>query len=188
MAIQLRNGAIFLHVPKTGGKWVAEVLSRLDLIERKLGKKHDDTNHLDCLDYTFCFVRHPFNWYESWFKYQTALGWLEFGNADEWHPCRDLNGLGGLNFESFLSDVLTYRPGFVSRMYSGYQADFIGKQESLADDLIRVLGIMEIKFNPDDIRAIAPIGVSPETDLTCTLQSEILQTEQDALVRYGYVS
>lgn len=40
MAIRLRGGAEFLHIPKTGGSWVETVLDQNGLIDRYLGHKH----------------------------------------------------------------------------------------------------------------------------------------------------
>lgn len=34
-------GAIFLHIPKTGGSWVSRVLWECDLVEKRLGYKHE---------------------------------------------------------------------------------------------------------------------------------------------------
>lgn len=42
MALLLKCGAIFLHIPKTGGSWVSRVLWECDLVEGYLGYKHDD--------------------------------------------------------------------------------------------------------------------------------------------------
>jgi hypothetical protein len=42
MAYLLRNKAVFLHVPKTGGTYVHEVLKALDLVRGPLGNNHTD--------------------------------------------------------------------------------------------------------------------------------------------------
>ena len=46
MALLLKNGAVFLHIPKTGGNWVREVLGKLDLIESEIGHKHSDVDRV----------------------------------------------------------------------------------------------------------------------------------------------
>lgn len=98
MADLLRSGAVFLHIPKTGGDWVSTVLHELDLVEAHIeiplrGDKHitlDDfgrlmqaikSGHIQTPKITpemaekaetaflFCFVRHPLKWFESWFSY-----------------------------------------------------------------------------------------------------------------------
>ena len=45
MAIELVDGSIFLHIPKTGGNWVTQVLSESKLIKRQVGHKHSDFIH-----------------------------------------------------------------------------------------------------------------------------------------------
>lgn len=43
MAIKLTNGAEFLHIPKTGGTWVSDILEELNLISEEIGgDKHAD--------------------------------------------------------------------------------------------------------------------------------------------------
>lgn len=42
MAVQLHCGAIFLHVPKTGGSWVTRVLKDQGLVRREFGHIHSD--------------------------------------------------------------------------------------------------------------------------------------------------
>lgn len=108
MALLLNCGAVFLHVPKTGGSWVTDVLNECDLIERNIGPKHWDMTRVmneprfkrarkfvahqiwGRLDrvlghsappepFRFCFVRHPLKWYESWWKYMSGRGWNDWG-------------------------------------------------------------------------------------------------------------
>lgn len=40
MAFLLKGGAVFLHIPKTGGSWVKAVLKESGLIEKQLGHEH----------------------------------------------------------------------------------------------------------------------------------------------------
>ncbi|MFY0651338.1 MAG: sulfotransferase family 2 domain-containing protein [Cyclobacteriaceae bacterium] len=42
MAYRLRNGAEFLHIPKTGGSWVISILESNNLILKKLSHEHAD--------------------------------------------------------------------------------------------------------------------------------------------------
>lgn len=47
MALLLRDGSIFLHIPKTGGNWVTQVLYREKLVRCEFGAyKHVDLAHL----------------------------------------------------------------------------------------------------------------------------------------------
>ena len=42
MALLLRNGAVFLHVPKTGGTWVTRVLEQAGLVRSAIATRHSD--------------------------------------------------------------------------------------------------------------------------------------------------
>src|SRR5512135_605059 len=101
MALLLKGGAVFLHVPKTGGRWVGRVLEASGLVESELGSMHADADRVlmpfggsgrNLLSYLvkrrlrllpqnkpfmFCFVRHPLRWYESFFNYscEAEVNW-----------------------------------------------------------------------------------------------------------------
>lgn len=224
MAITLKNGAVFLHIPKTGGNWVTTMLHELGLVAEVVSYKHADLDRFFApkvpqkgrkalLKYTFkqlfepksgpqpfmfCFVRNPLAWYESWFKYMDKhrYRWRHWGDAhdvNKWHPNSILNGLGQCDFPQFVQNVNSKRPGYVTELYGWYtkpQMDFVGKQEQLVDDFIKVLTIMDVKFDEDFIRGYGKVGVSPEPDNTLTwpepLRLETALLEYAGLVRYGY--
>lgn len=153
MALILKGGAIFLHIPKTGGSWITKVLHESGLIAGKIGHKHADIDHLFSPNsnnrsrmiqynvkrllgiypknpFLFCFVRHPLSWYESWFKYmsQPDQQWRHWGNEHDlrqWHPNAILNGLGDPDFNQFVRNVIHKRAGYVTEMYSRYTAPHI---------------------------------------------------------------
>lgn len=149
MALLLKGGAIFLHVPKTGGRWVTQVLEASGLVVSKIGHMHADAervlspagssgfNLLSYLlkrrlgllprknPYMFCFVRHPLRWYESFFNYncEPGVNWRFEGDvdrADNWHPNAPLNGLGHPDFNFFVRNVIRRYPGYVTEMYSRF--------------------------------------------------------------------
>ncbi len=228
MAVILKNGALFLHIPKTGGTWVTRVLRESGLIRCSIGHRHANLEHvlapgfqgwgrrLEWLykrslflrthprPFTFCFVRHPLDWYESFFRYksQPELNWVRDGeehNFHRWHPNAVLNGLGlnrqgeGRGFNEFVSAVLDRYPGYVTSLYSHYTfrpVDFVGKQESLRDDLIAVLGRMGCEFDPDLIRGWERINRSREEQDRLhwdpAVRRRALQLEWAALERFGY--
>ncbi len=203
MALILKNGAVFLHIPKTGGNWISKVLRELNLIKRPVAPKHADIDHFFAAPkgrraiikytvhntlypqkekpYMFCFVRNPLHWYESWFKYMSQLSrqwrfWGDERNIDKWHPNALLNGLGSPDFNEFVSNVTVKRPGYVSEMYGWYtkpQMDFVGKQEQLVDDFITVLQIMNVDFNEELVRNYGKVGVSPEPEKKIIWQDEL---------------
>lgn len=226
MALVLKNGAVFLHIPKTGGNWVTKALHENGLIKGVIpGRKHLDVDRVLARlshgmiptfkyytlrsigkrpkkPFIFCFVRHPFSWYESWFKYmsQSSRQWHDWGNEKEcrvwrWHPNSVLNGLGAPDFNQFVRNVVRKRPGYVTELYGWYtkpQVDFIGKQENLGEDLIRVLKILDLKFDEDYLRSLPAFGASPklkkQIEWDPDLREEVARLEHAGMVRYGYSS
>jgi hypothetical protein len=148
MALLLKSGDVFLHIPKTGGNWVTKVLYEQDLVAYSLGHKHSDVDRTFYLNrhcnlsflryhaarslgwvkkdpFIFCMVRHPLRWYESWFKYmsQPKNEWRSWGNRKfigGWHPNFELNGCDHQDFPAFLQWILEYQPGYVGNMFSRY--------------------------------------------------------------------
>jgi len=144
----------------------------------------------------FCFVRNPLTWYESWFKYMRMpeRNWFNWGNSKDlynWHPNSVLNNLGGESFSDFVSNVNSKRPGYVSELFGWYtqsKIDFIGKQESLADDLIKVLKAMKIEFDENFIKDFRKVNVSTRTELTWPQEilNKTVLLEYSSFIRYGY--
>jgi len=222
LAIVLKNGSVFLHIPKTGGNWITAVLQEINLVDKMVPHKHADIDrffspvfkyrkellkylfspkyfsYLHNKPFMFCFVRHPLSWYESWFKYQSQSKrqWRPFGEPRDiynWHPNAILNGLGSPDFNQFVRNVINKRPGYVTELYGWYtrpQIDFIGKQENLTEDFIKVLRIMNVGFDEDFIRMRGKVGVSelPKEPIIWDegLKEEVYRLEYAGIVRYGY--
>lgn len=191
MAVLLKNGAVFLHIPKAGGSWVTKVLYDLGLVEQEFGHQHADmvrVLHADKFPtgksskgslnvplnrpigvaaYKFCFVRHPLGWYESWWKYMQGARWREWGQPDDkyhWHPCLALNNRGHGDFNAFVAKVLEEHPGFVTELYGRYTdhgIHFVGKQENLMSDLIHVLHLLGVNADPEYVQRIPLTNASP---------------------------
>ena len=183
MAILLKSGGLFLHVPKTGGNWVTEVLESNELVFAHVAGKHAGPAQLAPLEhlleiprrydrpnrasFRFCFVRHPLSWYESWYRMNVDRGWPEWAvDEDAWNPSVELNGLGASTFDRFIENVLRHRPGFLARLYRFYAADahFVGRQEHLAEDLIAVLTLLGVEFDAAGLlrRPHANVGAPAE--------------------------
>ncbi len=223
MALILKSGAVFLHIPKTGGNWVTAVLRECGLVVGSIGSKHSNLDRLVSpfdgrsgkrlgmmerarassvlkpKPFMFCFVRHPLSWYESWFKYQTqpACDWRDWGSDKDvlaWHPCCPLNGCRSEDFDGFIRNALEKRPGFVSEMYSEFakpQVEYVGRQESLRDDLVSVLKRLNLTFDEGFVRDFKEVGVSPvprqKVEWDPELKQRVLELEHLALLRYGYL-
>lgn len=240
MAVELVDGSVFIHVPKTGGSWVTEVLQAAGLVKRSLrhihatpqllrlhhhigctrdvwknlisprlkrkffrSPVHSTVNYDNYLDGRFCFafVRHPLKWYESMWRYGMGSQWKDFTNEElrvnpfYWHPWEALESCRNDNFNAFISAITQKCPGYVSQMYGLYVNDaevqFIGKQEQLVADLIRVLKERNLSFDENFIRnyrkvneASHPGSLTWEPDL----KAEVERLEYPALKRFGYLS
>lgn len=129
---------------------------------------------------------------------QPSREWRYWGDEYDiynWHPNAVLNGLGNPDFNQFVRNVIHKRPGYVTELYGWYtkpQMDFIGKQENLVDDFIRVLEMMSVNFDEEYIRNFEQVGVSPEPGTKITwedsLKKEVILLEYAGMVRYGYRS
>lgn len=209
MATLLKCGGLFLHVPKTGGNWVSDVLEAQGLVYAHVGGKHAGLAQLAplirLLDtprrydkpnrplVPFCFVRHPLAWYQSWFRMNAARGWPHWAtDAEVWNPSVMLNGLSGTTFEDFLARVLAERPGFLSALYGFYTKDahFVGRQEQAADDLLTVLGHLQLTVDAGRLTRHPRANVSDGIDTTLSgdLQAELERVEAEAYARYGYAT
>jgi hypothetical protein len=240
MAVMLKCGAIFLHIPKTGGSWVTDVLADQGLIKKQIGHIHADLvrilyyartsdvatrglydwaksllpRRLKAVGpaqklkraaenarqhqqpFCFCFVRNPADWYESWWRYmyqRSGIDWADESDLHGWHPCGALKEMGDSDFNGFVRNVISARPGFVTELFSMYDQpglDFVGHQETLADDLVRVLQKLQIEFDEARLRAFEPTNVSSKTrdpiDWDPETRHELEKTEYAALLRYGY--
>jgi len=240
MALLLKNGAVFLHVPKTGGLWVTEVLEELGLVERRIEHIHADAQRVlrylegrktlvqdvllqaksrlplglkkrvrkavvaprgvevDRTPFMFCFVRDPLEWYASYWRYQSDMEWLEYGNrydVHDWHPWTPLNGLGSPDFDEFIRNVIATRPGYLTEMFGWYTTpavNFVGRTERLADDLIDVLGRLGVSFDEERVRTWKPKNTSSRgpgrrASWTPELRREMERIEYAARLRFGYI-
>ncbi len=148
--------------------------------------------------FRFCFVRHPLSWYESWWKYMKARGWNDWGtqnSAAGWHTNSMLNGLGSDDFNEFVWNVVRARPGYVSELYFSYTKagiGFIGKTESLRDDLAYVLDLLGHDYARDTIYTSKPTNASKteqsRIQWDADLRTLVMKLELSALVHFDYLS
>ena len=194
MALLLTNGALGLHIPKTGGSWVREVLFNLGHVKVETRRVHsplaDFVATHELAAYKFTFVRHPLDWYVSYWRWQTDHGWrMELQIPDFPHLC-----CADETFAGFVQKCLAHHPALVSKLYTAYVGpadapiNFIGRYESLRTGLIRLLTSFNLRW--DDVVAdeTMPQQVSQTTkpDWPDALRQQVIVAEQEALTRFGY--
>ncbi len=188
----LKN-AVFLHVPKTGGSWVKAAIRNAGIDAEEYivdGDLHGDLSYCPFPErFVFAFVREPLSLYESYWRFKTAGAW------DTRNPF-DME-CGAPTFAAFVDNVLRLEPAWCSRMFEDYvgrtpadEVDFVGRFESLADDLVRALQLSGTTFDEQRVRATPPINVSTVTRerarWTPELATRVSASEQRAILRFGY--
>ena len=182
MATLLKCGGLFLHIPRTGGRWISEVLEASDLVFAHVGERHATASDLEPLErllqaphgygksnrplFKFCFVRHPQRWYEAWYRAE---------GADS-------------TFDAFVEKAVRERPGYLNALYDSYTRDahFVGRFEKAAEDLQTALTLLRAELPEDAGRTLSGPPTEPELKLDWNLQQALEESERDAYLRYGY--
>jgi hypothetical protein len=150
---------IFLHVPKTGGKWVTRVLEIIGAEVIPIAP-HADLRSVSTFGgrIRVAFVREPLSWYQSWWRHRHTFG--------DWNESEPLDRFGRGSFEEFLLGVTQNLPGFCTEFFERFTGpaemsiEFIGRYETLVDDLIEALHMAGETFDEDAVRTLAPLNVS----------------------------
>jgi hypothetical protein len=190
--VLILDNAVFLHVPKTGGTWVEHALRAGGVPFTALlhdGDRHGDLSYSPHPErFTFAYVRHPLTLYQSYWRFKAQHGWDAFNPFDV--ECRE-DG-----FEQFVRRVLDLYPGWCSKTFTDYVGPsdqpiaFVGRFESLADDLVAALERSGHAFDEAALRSTAPANVST-TPLACCrwtsgLSAEVADAEAEAMNRFSY--
>lgn len=209
MSFCLRR-AVFVHVPKTGGTWVRQVLQAAGLVIGQAGRDHATPAELFRLDHPlvtsapllFAFVRHPLAWYQSYWCYRMKHGWHRPSPGDADAPIRTVTldaHCRADDFPTFVANCLErYPQGWVSYLYERYTTGcaFVGRQERLAEDLTHALLLSGARLSRKVIAAVRttpPANVAsgdvewlPRCQYPADLRERVLAAEQHALKTWGY--
>ncbi len=159
---------LFLHVPKTGGSYVAGALGAVlgasavdfsasaDPRERRghAGLRSFPGNEL----FTLAFVRHPLSWYRSFWSYRMRRGWRSDHPLDRAARAEDFN--------EFAARACERMPGYLGLLFGEFigprerPIDCIGRYERLCEDLCAGLRQAGESFDEQALRAFAPVNVS----------------------------
>lgn len=188
----------FLHIPKTGGIWVRNAIKRANINTVEYGEQHSHFNEL--LKYRdkqfykkkliFTFIRHPLSWYQSRWAFRVKHGWRMR------HPL-DFNCASN-DFHVFVKNCIKHKPGgWVTWLYQSFIDNapgdvFVGKQENLANDLVKALENAGEVFDEELIRDTGKVNTSDmhgksSKDMavyTADLIDEVLDVEKFIIDKY----
>jgi hypothetical protein len=160
----------FAHVPKTGGTFVSEILTKY-LGGKPRNPKHDTFRQAQVEDppsIRVFTVREPLSWYRSYWAYARSSmrhrdAWPIWEAPEVRHPTRPLDErCGHRDFSRFVGNILeTFPDGFVRSMYCDYLngSTHVLRHEHLRDDLERLLEIVDY-IKPSVVRDVPSVGVT----------------------------
>jgi len=174
-----------------GGRWVGGALTRAGI---KLNTNHTDggnkNSYRDLQDrnpallkgaFLFTFVRHPVAWYRSYWSCRTEDGW-----RDDWLDKYNRDD----TFDGFLKKIIKHGRPWVSEMYEYYIGspqvmDFVGLNEDMSNGLIKILHILNARFDEKPILELAPVNISVSKP-SCSKESidSIIALEDDTIQKY----
>ncbi len=160
MPLLLKSGAVFLHIPKTGGSWITKVLTEQKLVRANFGHKHATFDRVLFREnfeksyklipsmlgrwfmknfgrdrrrneYMFCFVRHPLKWLESFWRFCKGLDWNAWGEVRSRTLWHPNAILNGLGHDEFSPFV-----GNVIRRRPGYVSELFASYTQAGIDFI----------------------------------------------------
>lgn len=190
MTIVLPN-SLFVHIPKTGGSWVSEMLSRTGLCLAQCVEPHPFLRSSPGRSLpAFGFVRDPRDWWPSYFRYKHRHGWTDGKAFDD--DCR------AETFAEFLLKAADRHWGYYSRLLPEYVGPpeapirFVGRTENLAADLVAALDAVGEAYRPDFPKtayAARPRNVTKGVVPIVTppwYEELIRDMDADAFARFGY--
>jgi hypothetical protein len=150
----------FLHMPKTGGSWATESMFAAGVVAERPASMPFHAGLSDSRDFsdrfTFAFVRHPLEFWLSYWGYRMRTGWDPDHGIDA--------ATSSDSFDEFIEAVIAHAPGAASAMYEyfvgqrGHEIDFIGRYERLADDLCLALTLAGEDFSEARLRSHPPVN------------------------------
>jgi hypothetical protein len=193
----------FIHTPKTGGSWVANLLS----VWLKLPVIFDDRfgGHATLSDAlgdglpTLVFVRNPWSWYESFYRERHHISWRR-PPGDAGLPIEECGGLGA-TFDQFMAGVLDRHPGWLVGMFDDFTSFrqprpeiTIGLWRNLGQTVDEFLMKQGIEFDRELLYSHVPIPVNAtrcrcgmvDTPWTDELVEGVQRTHRDIFEAFGY--
>ena len=175
----------FIHIPKTGGFWVRQVLKTLDKERTQFedGVAHGLPEHWDRYAPYWTVVRDPADWLrsayadrvsKSWERYQKDVPWKSFCLMI--HPYRTVD-----DFPWFVEKVTTNLAGIVGWVFDSYTppaVDEIYVTGGSIYDKLRFLGCEPELHVPRNLGVNLP-------EMTGELRKKIVKAEKGTYERYN---
>lgn len=186
MATIILKNAIFMHVPKTGGTWIARNIEKQNLA-LKVIRQHPDLNKVrkrNKQEFVFGFVRDPLTWWQSYWGHRMRGGWRK-NEID--NKCKSND------FNEFITNVVQHPELSCYYRFEKFlgsvenEVDFIGKFENIKKDLIKALTLANVSFDKNLIYKMRPINVGEvKSPYNRTTKQLMLDFEQETIKRFNY--
>lgn len=138
MSNLLLHKSSFIHIPKCGGSMVQSILYRFDLVKHRYTSPQNGHLFLHQMTeskntYNFCFVRHPYTWWPSFWNWSKrdrfSVMERECPDFDTW--LKDYGPFWMGHYSKYLCRYIGEDPSYPSDI----KMNFIGKMENLFVDL-----------------------------------------------------
>jgi hypothetical protein len=159
---------VFLHLPKTGGTWVAQAVAAAGVQTSRpdppAGQRYSDHGHAYLPDvsvgerFSVAFVRHPLDWWRSYWAHRMRVGWSMENALD--------SAVASDDFNDFVARVLDHCPGHLDGLVGQFvgspapRVDFVGRFEHLVDDTCSALRLGGESFYEAAVRAHPNVNVN----------------------------
>lgn len=211
MSLVIGRDKVFFHIPKTGGNsFRSFIQDNSNFHLKEVSHKHatpdffngSQTQILSHKPFYIrrhklkgiVFVRNPYAWYESWYKYQISRGVVKWGGtrkSNKWHPMSVLDNVEYCSFDYFIKSTFELNPSFLTGLFSRYLSGFdtvICRMEDVASstesELIK-MGLEPSRFTNTTFPVVRP---SPQLEITWSrsLKRQVRENESSILERFQY--
>jgi len=208
----IEPGALFQHIPRTGGTFVETAIDDLKIPcnrwiskqPKSCPKKHSLFFHYHhdqkkSVRFVFTFVRHPVDYYSSVWRYlhdarlvresRLSLLWTKHS----WHPFRQAALLYKPDFAEWVDALLETEPAWATRLIGWYVgpeggefANFIGRTETLTADLANLLVNFGYQCEADALlqRPRLNLSFTPPPAIPDELRNRICREERVLIRRF----
>jgi hypothetical protein len=188
VATFLTHKMVFLHLPKTGGTWAAQAVEAAGVPQWRpdpcADRHYSGHGHADLADisvegrFAVAFVRHPLDWWRSYWGHRMRTGWRADNGIDLATRSED--------FDDFIGRVLEHCLGYVDELVERFvgapeaKVDFVGRFESLEDDLCMALRLGDEPFSEQALRAYPRQNASEYERFPASYRPELAERLADA--------